>query len=107
MSRTLFAYPHTRRRRLALFSALGAAGLALAAASPAEAHHARRPHRPQDVRVVASTVSSITLAWDRTTPGYRLTNDYVRVGRTTRTRYKFTFFLIIRLPPRSTHDVTL
>jgi hypothetical protein len=89
MSRTLFANPHARRGRFALLASVGAVGFALIAAGPAAAHHAGRPHRPQDVRVVAFTVNSITLAWERTSAKTRLTKDYVRVGTTTRTRHVF------------------
>jgi hypothetical protein len=89
MSRTLLAYPYPRFGRAAALATL-AAGLALAAAGPASAHHASgRPHVPQDLRVVTLTSASVTLAWERNARRYRLLKNGDRVATTTRHRYTF------------------
>jgi hypothetical protein len=90
MSRTLSAYPYPRFGRAAALAALAAAGLALLGAGPASAHHrAGRPHVPRDLRVVSTTSTSTTLAWDRTARRFHLTKDRTRVATTTRVRHAF------------------
>jgi hypothetical protein len=89
MSRTPFAYPHPRRRRVVLFLAtLGTIGIVLAGASPA-APDDGRPPKPRGLRVAAFTSTSVKLAWDRTTRRYRLIRGHTLVDTTARTRYTF------------------
>lgn len=67
-----------------------AAGLALVAAGPAAAHHvAGRPHVPKKLRVVASSPSTVTLAWSRVAPRFRLLKNGRRAATTKRTRHTF------------------
>jgi hypothetical protein len=90
MSRTL-AVPASAGSRLAiaLAAALGAGALLLALPEPASAHHAKRPHVPQAVRVVSTTTSTIAIAWRRTARRFVVTKSFRRVDETRRTRYVF------------------
>lgn len=91
MSRTLTAsaYPQTGRA-LALAAALGGAALFfLLGAEPATAHHAKRPHAPQPLRVVSQGETSVLLAWTRTARKFAVSKDGRRVDVTRRTRHRF------------------
>jgi hypothetical protein len=89
MSRTRSAYPYPRFGRAAALATL-AAGLALVGAGAAAAHHAAgRPHTPQNLRVVESTTTSVTLTWKRTAHRFRLFKNGESVGTTTRHRHTF------------------
>ncbi len=89
MGRTLSAFPYPRFGRAAALTAL-TGGLALVAPGPAAAHHvAGRPHVPKNVQVVESTKTTVTLAWSRVAPRFRLLKNGLRVATTRRTRHTF------------------
>ena len=89
MSRTLTAFSYPRFGRAAALATV-TAGLALAAAGPAAAHHlAGRPHMPQNLRIVTTTSTTATITWTRTARRFYLFKNGNRVASTTRIRHTF------------------
>jgi hypothetical protein len=89
MSRTLSAFSYPRFGRAVALAAVSA-GVALAAAGPAAAHHVSgRPHMPQHLRVVTTTSTTVTIAWSRTARKFHLSKNGNRVATTTRIRHTF------------------
>src|SRR5262245_54695287 len=89
MSRTLSVFTYPRFGRAAVLATL-TAGLALVAAGPAAAHHVSgRPHMPQNLRVVTTTSTTVTIAWSRTARKFYLFKNGNRVASTTRLRHTF------------------
>ena len=89
MSRAPSAFTYPRFGRAAALATV-TAGLALVAAGPAAAHHlAGRPHMPQNLRVVTTTSTTVTITWTRTARRFYLFKNGHRVASTTRIRHTF------------------
>jgi hypothetical protein len=83
------AVPVFAGSRLALAAALSTAAFVLLLPQPAPAHHAKRPHAPQELRVVSTNGSAVEIAWKRSSARSALTRDQRRVAVTKRARYVF------------------